>query len=568
MSKNSRKELGKVWLKKEMRPYRAFVLFLTVLSVLSTLFSLAFAYMVRFLINSARDEDKRLLFLFGIVLLGVLLIKIGLQTASGYFAEKLRAKIVKELREKTFSKILRSEYANLQSFHSGELLNRLTSDIQEVATDTVGLMPAVVGMITQCVGAIAALLTIDPLFTGVYVVCGCVFGGLTACFRKQIKKRQKEVLEADGASRAFMQESISSVITLKAYGAEEKTRFKAGELGGVYYKKRMRRNELRTAMSGIFSLLTNFGLIFAVVWCSISILGGNNDYGSILSVILLLTQLQHPFTAASSIIPVFYSRVASGERLNEIEELTQENLSEKIEPSVYCNLEEIVFENVGFSYGRETVLSGASSTIKKGEIVCLTGASGSGKSTLFKLLLHVYSPTEGSISLRGDFERAFSGVRELPLTAKERSLFAYVPQGKFLFSGTIYENLTFFLDEKDGLDVESRIKTALDVACAQFVWDLPQGLQTPLLENGVGLSEGQMQRLAVARAILSDRPILLLDEATSALDTQTELTLLEKVRALKNKTCLIVTHRPAALSIADKVLSVENGKIYVKENEL
>ena len=287
-----------------------------------------------------------------------------------------------------------------------------------------------------------------------------------------------------------------------------------------------------------------------------------------MSVILLLTQLQHPFTAASSIIPVFYSRVASGERLNEIEELTQENISDKTDVSIYCGLEEIVFQDVGFSYGRETVLRGVSSTIRKGEIVCLTGASGSGKSTLFKLLLHVYTPTEGSISLRGDFGNAFSGVRELPLTEKERSLFAYVPQGKFLFSGTIYENLTFFLDDKDGLDVELRIKNALDVACAQFVWDLPQGLQTPLLENGVGLSEGQMQRLAVARAILSDRPILLLDEATSALDTQTELTLLENVRALKNKTCLIVTHRPAALSIADKILSVENGKIYVKENEL
>ncbi len=568
MNVKSRKELGKVWLKKEMRPYRAFILFLTCLSVLSTLFSLTFAYMVRFLINSARDEDKGLLLIFAVVLLGVLLLKIGLQTASGYFAEKLRAKIVKELREKTFSKILRSEYARLQSFHSGELLNRLTSDIQEVATDTVGLMPAVVGMITQCVGAIAALLTIDPLFTGIYVVCGCIFGGLTACFRKQIKKRQKELLEADGASRAFMQESISSVITLKAYGAEEKTRLKAGELGGVYYKKRMRRNELRTAMSGIFSLLTNFGLIFAVVWCSISILGGNNDYGSILSVILLLTQLQHPFTAASSIIPVFYSRVASGERLNEIESLAQETLAEKIDASVYGNLQEIVFENVGFHYGRETVLSGATSTIKKGEIVCLTGASGSGKSTLFKLLLHVYSPTDGSISLRGDFGETFTGAEELPLTAKERALFAYVPQGKFLFSGTIYENLTFFLDNKDDVDIEERMKVALDVACAQFVWDLPQGLQTPLLENGVGLSEGQMQRLAVARAILSDRPILLLDEATSALDTQTELSLLENIRALRNKTCLIVTHRPAALSIADKILSVENGKIYVKENEL
>ena len=195
--------------------------------------------------------------------------------------------------------------------------------------------------------------------------------------------------------------------------------------------------------------------------------------------------------------------------------------------------------------------------IKKGEIVCLTGASGSGKSTIFKLLLNVYSPTQGDIRLKGDYAQE----NGMPLTAQERSLFAYVPQGNFLFSGTIYENLTFFADKKENEDLNIRVEKALQTACAEFVYELPQGLQTPLNENGGGLSEGQTQRLAVARAILSDRPILLLDEATSALDGETESRLLENIRALKDKTCLIVTHRPAALNIADRILTVEDGKI-------
>ena len=190
--------------------------------------------------------------------------------------------------------------------------------------------------------------------------------------------------------------------------------------------------------------------------------------------------------------------------------------------------------------------------IQKGEIVCLTGSSGSGKSTLFKLLLQVFKPTKGALVLSGNFG-------EIPLTAKQRGLFAYVPQGNFLFSGTIYENLSFFSDHQP---TQEEIERALTVACAEYVYDLPQGLDTVLAEGGEGLSEGQLQRLAVARAILSNRPILLLDEATSALDGETEKKLLENIRALSDKTCLIVTHRPAALDIASRVLLMENKGIF------
>ncbi len=552
MSEKQKSEAGKLWIKKEMRPYRVSIGLLTLLNVITTGLSLAFAYTVQFLINSASAKDGRMLWIFAAVLLGMLLLRIGLQTFSSFQAERLRARIVSQLRTRTFSKILRSDYGHLQAYHSGELLNRLTTDIQEVATDTVGLMPTIVGMIVQCLGAIAALLTINPLFTGIYVVCGCIFGGISAFFRDQIKKRQKEFLQADGESRAFMQESVASVMTLKAYGAEDKSTEKAEGLARIYYRKRMNRNILRSIMNAVFSLLSNFGLIFAVVWCSVSVLGGNTNYGAILSVILLLNQLQHPFSAFSSVIPVFYSRIASGERLQEIESIPKELLStDGTENTSYAQLSEIVLENVDFTYGRDIVLSGAEIALKKGEIVCLTGPSGAGKSTVFKLLLSVYKPTAGCVWL--------NGAEKTPLTEKNRELFAYVPQGKFLFSGTIYENLTFFSEGVDGL--EQRVENALKVACAEFVWDLPQGLQTPLGEGGAGLSEGQTQRLAVARAILSDRPILLLDEATSALDGETECRLLENIRALSNKTCLIVTHRPAALAIADRVLTVENGKI-------
>ncbi len=553
MKKHGQKNAGKILLEREILPFRGSIFILALLSVVATLFSLAFAYLVRYLINSAAAGDSTKLWIFAGVLLGVLLGKIIFKVCNTYYSERVCAKMYTRLRSRTFSKILYADYAKLQKYHSGDLLNRLTGDLQEISVDTVGLLPSLLGMGVQCFGAVVALLTIDPLFTAIYAVCGGTFAGVSALFRKGIKKRHKEVFEADGKTRAFMQESLTSVMTVKAYAAEEKVSAKEEKLSHAYFEKRMKRNGFRAQMGIVFSLLSNFGLIFAVIWCSISVLSGNDDYGSILSVILLLMQLQQPLTSFSSIFPAYYARLASAERLAEIDNLPQEKKSriyENCDP--YEKMQGIRIEKIDFSYGRDKIFDGASAEIKKGEIVCLTGASGAGKSTLFKLLLNVFCIDEGEIYLDGE--------TRTPLTAMERGLFAYVPQGNFFFSGTIYENLTFFFEE--GIEIsEAQLTKALKTACADFVFTLKDGLETVLAEGGEGLSEGQLQRLSVARAILSERPILLLDEATSALDGETEKNLLENIRNLREKTCLIVTHRPAALTIADRVLSVEKGKI-------
>ncbi len=542
---------GKLWLKTATAPYTGKVAFLTALSICVTLFTLAFAYLVRYLINSATAKDADKLWIFAALLLGVLLLKIIFKTIEGYYAERVRTQMYTKLRTETFSKILHSDYSRLQDYHSGELINRMTGDAQEVCVDTVGLTPTVAGMVVQCLGAIAALLTIDPIFTLIYVVCGSVFGGLTALFRRQIKKLHKEVMEADGRVRSFTQEGLSSVMTVKAYGAEKRATDKVAGLSKVYYDKRMKRNVLRSQMSFLFTLLSNFGLIFAVVWCSVSVLHGNDDYGSILAVILLLMQLQQPLTSFSSVLPVYYSRLASAERLAEIEELPKEEEASE-EGLSYGELSAIGLENVHFSYDRDRVLENANACIQKGEIVCFLGPSGAGKSTVFKLLLKVFEPTAGEVYCRNTQEE------KRPLSAASRELFAYVPQGNFLFSGTIEENLTFFVEREVTAE---ELDNALTTACARFVYDLPKGVQTILGEGGEGLSEGQLQRLNVARAILSSRPILLLDEATSALDSETEEALLQNIRKMQDKTCLIVTHRPAALAVADRVLRIEDGAI-------
>ncbi len=543
--------LGKIWLKTKMQPYRASIFFLTCLTIIAAVISLAFAYLVRYVINSATKGQNKTLWILSSVLVGLLLFKILLKIIDSFWAEKLRAKITTQLRVDVFSQILRSEYAQITKYHSGELLNRLTADIAEVTIDTVGFVPTLAGMFVQCVGSIVALCTIDWRFTIFYAVCGIAFGGIAAVFRKQLKKYHKAVLQADGEHKAFMQEGLTSLITLKAYSAEERTTKASSRLANQYYKQRMKRNSLRVGMNAVVQALSNAGLIFAVVWGGISIIQGTTDYGSVLSVILLLMQFQQPLTSFSSVIPVYYARLASGERLAELEYLDKEPIYKQT--AEYFSFSTISSSNLSFSYDRDCIFNNAEFTLSKGKIVCLTGTSGAGKSTIFKLLLQVYKPTSGIIYIK-DSQDALT-----PLTEAHRGLFAYVPQGNFLFSGTIYENLTSFCNaEQATLD---HIKEALRVACAEFVFELPEGLQTKLAERGGGLSEGQLQRLAVARAILSSRPILLLDEATSALDGDTEVRLLDNIKKLTDKTCLIVTHRTAALAIADETWAVEGGQI-------
>ena len=277
-----------------------------------------------------------------------------------------------------------------------------------------------------------------------------------------------------------------------------------------------------------------------------------------LSIILLLNQLQHPFSATSSIIPVIFSRHASAERLSEITSKLKCLPDEELPTIPYDKFSSIEFLDVTFDYGREQVLKTINMHIRKNQTICIVGTSGLGKSTLFKLLLGVYQPTNGIIKLH-----TFEG-ESLLYSKVNHDLFAYVPQGNFLFSGTIRENLLYFANEQ--LDDEI-IRKAITVAQAEFIYELPNGIDTLLSERGTGLSEGQQQRLAIARALLSSKPILLLDESTSALDGLTEEKLLKAIKELTNKTCIFVTHRPSTLSIADEIYEIVDGRISVRTDK-
>lgn len=562
-TKNKRKKKGNGWLQKELSAYRPLVLFLSFLSVCIALLSVSFAYLIQYLIKAASDKNEKKLFFFIAVVFVVLILRIAIQMLNSYQSEKCRTKISVNLRQKIFGNLLYADYSQTNRIHSGDLMSRLTFDVTEVATDTTTLLPSTAGCIVRGIGAFFALCSIEPFFTTIYALGVIIMGIIGIFLRKKTKRYHKEVSEAESNSRAFMQESLGSVVTLKAYCAEEQTKETAALRLNEYYDKRLKKARFQTWLGGGFSFLSGVGLLFAVVWCGTGIVGGTVDYGKTLSVVLLLGQLQQPLTAVSSLLSVYYARAASGERLSEVDSfLEEEHENETVFKTESADsFHRVVAQGITFGYEKEQVLQNADAEFRKGEIVCITGESGTGKTTFLRLLLNIYKPDNGGFFIETEADDGNINIR--PLTVKDRSLFAYVPQKNFLFSGTIRQNLALFSPKEE--ISEEKLREALNVAEATFVYELPQGLDTYLRESGSGLSEGQLQRLAVARALLSCRPVLLFDEVTSALDEETEKKMLKNLKRLRDKTCLIVTHRPEALNIADSVFQIKDGKIQTAE---
>ena len=384
-AKREKNEKGKAWLRRELSPYRSLIAVLSVLAVCIALASVAFAYLVRYLIDAAAEKNGKQLLFFAAVLFALLLLRILAQMLNAYQTEKCRAKMYAGMKQKLFGALLYADYAQTERYHSGDMLSRLTFDAAEVAADTTKLMPALSGGLVRGAGAFCALFALDPLFTTLYAIGAAALISLGILLRKKAKAYQREVSEAEGKSRVFMQESLGSVVTLKAYGAEQKTAEKSRLLLGEYCDKRMKKARFRACLNGGFSFLSGIGLLFAVVWCCVGIVRGRTDYGTTLSVVLLLGQLQQPLTALSSLLPLYYAREASGERLAEIDDFPGEScgISDKTESS--DSFSRIAAQDLVFGYGEEKIFEGACAEFARGNIVCITGKSGAGK-TAFKYL--------------------------------------------------------------------------------------------------------------------------------------------------------------------------------------
>ena len=533
--------------------------------------SIAFAFILRRIINMAVDGVQGGFWASLALLVGILLGQIVLSAAGRFLSEYTSAAVENRFKHRLFSALLTGDYASVAAVHSGEWMNRLTSDTTVVAGGVTQIVPGLIGMLVRLLGAVAAILWIEPRFLYILFPGGAAMMLLTYAFRKILKRLHKKIQETDGALRVFLQERLESLVIVRTFAKEEQMARQADALMDAHKAARMKRSNFSNLCNIGFAGAMDGAYLLGIGFCGYGILTGTMSYGNLMAIMQLVGQVQSPFANLTGYLPRYYSMLASAERLMEAEAFAPDSehpLAEEETLEFYrTKLTALRLEHVSFTYQppvraeeeqppMPVVLKDIDLTIRKGEYIAFTGPSGCGKSTVLKLLMCLYPLDAGSRTLE-----TASGTQ--PLTAAWRSLFAYVPQGNQLLSGTIRDIISFGDTCKAQDDVG--ILRALRIACAEdFVQKLEKGLDTTLGEHGQGLSEGQMQRIAIARAVFSEHPILMLDEATSALDEATAQQLLENLRRMTDKTVLMVTHRTDQTDFFDRELSFSKDGIRQK----
>lgn len=537
---------------------------LTLVQALHGASGVFYALLLRSVVDAAVGRDSAAFWRFAAYLVGLVAVQLALRSLLRYLNELAKSGLENSFKERLLHELLHKDYATVSAVHSAEWLNRLTNDTKVVADNLVEILPGLVGMGIKLVCALAMLVVLDRRFAAILLPGGALLLLFTWLFRKSLKRLHKAVQERDGRLRVFLQERIAAMPILRSFAAEEQTEAEAREKMAAHRSARMAKNWFSNFCNLGFGTAMQGMTLFGVLWCGYGILQGTVSFGTLTAVTQLISQIQSPFANLTGYLPKYYATLASAERLREIEEYPDESAVPAYtrgEVLAYykTRFAAIELRDAAFTYypavesldalnkeRQPLVLEGLNLTVRKGEILAFTGPSGCGKSTVLKLLMCLYPLDRGARLLRDD------AGQETPLRPEWHRLFAYVPQGNALLSGTVREVVSFAQPERRSDD--AALRQALSIACADFVDELENGLDTLLGERGAGLSEGQMQRLAIARAIFSESPILLLDESTSALDGETEKRLLENLKQLTDKTVIIVTHRPAALAICDRVL--------------
>ena len=544
------------WLSNVAGLKRLYIILLLVIQMLLGMIGVGYAIMLRGLIDAAVAGAKVTFFKWIIFLVVAIIVQIILVTWNRFLGEYASASMENRFKERLLQFLFNRDYASVTAIHSGEWMNRLTSDTIVVANGLIQILPGAAGMLIRLLGAIALFLVLYPKGIYVFVPGGILLLVVTYVFRKKLKRLHKQVQEADGSLRVFLQECLSSMLVVRTFAQEKQVIQDAKEKMNQHKLARMKKNQFSNLSNVGFASVMNGAYVLVVGICGYGILNGSMSYGTLMAMIQLLGQIQSPFANITNYVPQYYAMIASAERLMEIEQYeadmveTEKSLSE-VQRFYQIKFQSIQFKQVDFAYKimddknseRTMELQDINLEIPKGSCVSLTGPSGCGKSTILKLMMALYQIDGGERILK-------TTDAMIPLTAMWRRMFAYVPQGNQLMSGTIREIITFRNEPQ--MNEEERREQALRIAdAADFVSQLPDGIDTVLGEQGTGLSEGQMQRIAIARAVFADNPIMMLDESTSALDEQTEKNVLANLRSMTDKTIVIVTHRKAVLEICD-----------------
>ncbi len=464
-----------------------------------------------------------------------------------HFRETLLATLDRAWKRDLTHTLLTGEYKTVREYHTGEMINRMNNDVRIVNGGITSIIPGLASMLTSLIAAISVLATLDIRFTAIFFAVGIVMFVFTALIRKRLKGMHKAVSESAGAVSGFIQEMLEKLLMVQAMDVGEEMERREDELLEKRWKLMRKRKNIHMISSTGIQFVFYSAEAMAIIWCASRLLRGEITFGTLAAITQLVNQLKAPLVNMSGFLPQYVALSAGAERLKEIDDLKVELPEPEDGMALYESMRSIETRGLVFSYEENrSPIAFRDIAVPKGAFAAMIGPSGTGKSTFLKLLLGIYPPDHGEI-----FVNCLEG--RIPLGRSTRKLFAYVPQGNLLISGTLRENI---LLTKPGA-TEEELQRALYISdLTTMISELPNGLDTQIGENALGISEGQAQRISIARAVLSGAPILLLDEATSALDEETERTVLERIRALEGVTSIAVTHRHAAMQIADVVIDI------------
>jgi len=544
------------WIFSYSKRHKWAIVFYTIMGLVNTTLGIVSSLMSKYLLDviTGYQTDKLWLLITVSVVSMVLSLTVG--NFIGRFSLKLSIAISNDIQSDIFDKIVDADWLALSRYPNGDLLNRFRSDIGTVSSNAISWLPSIIIIVYNFVATFLVILRYD-WFMAVLAFIGAPFGfAMTAVLMKKRRAYAKKAQEMSSDIMSFQVETFYNFDTIKSFGI------------APYYSSKLRwwqkKNRDFSLDYNMFSIKTGvisslFGsLVQAIVfgYCLWRLWTKDITYGTMTLFMQQRSKLAGAFSSLVGIIPSFLNSSISAHRIRELVDLPREKhipqsgeLDQYADDGFTVEMRELSF---GYVRGKR-VIRKSDFIAQPGEIVALVGPSGEGKTTLIRLILGLVQPKGGEAVIR-----ASSGT-ELPLNADTRHLFAYVPQGNTILSGTIAENLRMV--KRDATDEE--IIEALEIACAwDFVSRMPEGIDSKIGERGRGLSEGQAQRIAIARAVLRDAPVLLLDEATSALDVTTERKVLRSIiQQRPNKTCIVTTHRPSVLNMCQRVYRVMDGKV-------
>ena len=524
----------------------------------TALIAVAYALLMQRAIDAAVAGDAPAFWAGLAAFAAALLASVAFSALSKYLAEAVQAKIENALRDHAACAIVRAGRLP-RGRASGDVASVLTSDVTAVAGAVVSIVPEAASMLVRAAAALALMFAVAPALAAFFVAAGTACVGVSLVIRRWLKRRHEKAQASEASMRSRLQEVLESLVVVRSFGAQDRAMEGLRGLMGVHLRARERRAAGKAVSGTVFNLAMQASYLAGFGYGCWGILTGKVSYGTLMALVPLVGQVRAPFASLSGLLPQSAALWASCERLRAIEPPAPALVS----PAPGARFSSLRFDSVRFAYadGEKDVLSGFSAQVDAGEFVAVTGPSGAGKSTALMLALGMEEPGDGAVDV------LFSDGGRVAAAKLAPGTFAYVPQGNMLMSGSVRDAVCLAAGTGTAAGAgegtaagekpeDARLAAACRAACAEgFIADLPRGYDTCLGEKGAGLSEGQMQRLAVARAVYSGAPVLLLDECTSALDEATEKEMLARLRAL-GKTVVIVTHRPAALAICDRSLAI------------